>query len=425
MSDTDGYHLGEIAEIYEGSGPGTISSGTGDEGGVSYGTYQLSTARGVLNEYLKQSAYADNFKGLVPNTSTFNAEWRRLAATDNGFSKDQWQFIKQTHYAPELAALKASGLDLYERGPAVQEAIWSTAVQYGKLSKPIFEDGLEAKFGNTYELSKLTDKDIVVAVQDYKVKHVEQLFTSSPRDWPGLRARAENEKADLIALAEGRPLPERSRDSSYAHQSVLIHGERSEAVAALQAALSRLGYTNRDGRALRVDGDFGRETLLAVEAFQREQGLAADGNVGPQTQRAIQAATHAAREEAAVLGEAHAPLQTFGDPEHPQHSLYMKLRGLFPTGTSEARLAQATAVCHKAGIEKPEDLGDIYGFGSTVSFMPNSLVARMAQMDVGKPAPAVQQSVQQVQQFDQQQPMQPQPGQMQEQTSQRGPAPHG
>jgi hypothetical protein len=61
VSDTDGYHLGEIAEIYEGSGPGTISSGTGDEGGVSYGTYQLSTARGVLNEYLKQSAYADNF----------------------------------------------------------------------------------------------------------------------------------------------------------------------------------------------------------------------------------------------------------------------------------------------------------------------------------------------------------------------------
>jgi hypothetical protein len=216
---------------------------------------------------------------------------------------------------------------------------------------------------------------------------------------------------------------------TYSHLTVDIHrasalhyGERSEAVAALQTELSRLGYTNRDGHALRADGDFGKETQLAVEAFQRDRRLTVDGVAGPHTRRAIQAATYVAREETVVRGGAHAPLQA-SDTDHPLHPLYAKLEGLFPTGTSEARLAQATTACHKTGIEKPEDLGDIYGYGDTVSFMPNSLFARMAQMDVGKPAPAVQQSVQQVQQLDRQQQMQAQQGQMQEQPiSPHGPA---
>lgn len=53
----------------------------------------------------------------------------------------------------------------------------------------------------------------------------------------------------------------------------------------VQAALLSLGY------AVAIDGDFGSKTMIAVQAFQRGRGLAADGVVGPQTNRALQKAT--------------------------------------------------------------------------------------------------------------------------------------
>ncbi|WP_330873180.1 hypothetical protein [Xanthomonas fragariae] len=51
-----------------GRGAGTISTGKNDHGGVSYGTYQLSTSQGTLQEYLDQSRYGPQFFGLEPLT---------------------------------------------------------------------------------------------------------------------------------------------------------------------------------------------------------------------------------------------------------------------------------------------------------------------------------------------------------------------
>ena len=61
---------------------------------------------------------------------------------------------------------------------------------------------------------------------------------------------------------------------------ILRKGARGEEVAALQRALVSLGYdVGRTG----ADGIFGRRTLAAVKAFQRENGIAVDGVVGPIT----------------------------------------------------------------------------------------------------------------------------------------------
>ena len=66
-----------------------------------------------------------------------------------------------------------------------------------------------------------------------------------------------------------------------AGDALLSLGDRGPDVVALQRAL------NERGAHLLVDGDFGRNTLAAVMAFQSAQGLSADGVVGPKTRNAL------------------------------------------------------------------------------------------------------------------------------------------
>lgn len=63
-------------------------------------------------------------------------------------------------------------------------------------------------------------------------------------------------------------------------------GATGDAVKALQAELTRDGYSTGG-----VDGVFGRQTLAAVNTFQRRHGLSTDGVVGDQTWNALSTAT--------------------------------------------------------------------------------------------------------------------------------------
>ncbi len=62
----------------------------------------------------------------------------------------------------------------------------------------------------------------------------------------------------------------------------LVHtGQRGPAVANIQRVLAACGAQ------LQVDGRFGAETLIELVAFQRANGLAVDGIVGPETRGAL------------------------------------------------------------------------------------------------------------------------------------------
>lgn len=197
MSD---WVLGQTSSKHEtsGRGSGTISSGVGDHGGVSYGSYQFSTNKGVVQEFLQyRPAIGAEFKGLVPGTERFNDLWRLLAVADpRGFHDAQHDFIQHKFYDVQMKRLQDSGVDLSQRGPAVQDMLWSTSVQYRGLTKGIVTGALAGK-----DLTGLSDADIVSAVQDYKRDHNSSLFASSPTYWPGLLKRAANEKQDLLDLA--------------------------------------------------------------------------------------------------------------------------------------------------------------------------------------------------------------------------------
>ena len=201
--------LGATSKSFESGkgGAGTVSTGKGDHGGASYGTYQLSSTQGTLQQYLKQSGYGDQFSGLKPGTSEFNAKWKDVAKNDPNFGQSQHDFIKATHYDPAVSGLQKSGIDLSGKGAAVQDALWSTSVQFGPGSSqsksgavPMVKNALAGK--NAAEMS---DSDIVSAIQDYKIAHNSSLFASSPTQQPALAKRAVSEKTKLLQLANAPP----------------------------------------------------------------------------------------------------------------------------------------------------------------------------------------------------------------------------
>ena len=198
--------LGKTSQMFESGkgGAGTVSSGKGDFGGASYGTYQLSSKQGKVQDFLKSSKYGDQFAGLAPGSPEFNAKWKDVSKADPEFGNAQHDFIKKTNFDPAMEGLKKGGMDLSGRGAAVQDALWSTSVQFGAGSQKkgngaigMFQKALAGK-----DISKMSDADITSAVQDYKIANNDKLFASSDdKTRKGTAIRAEEEKKRLAALA--------------------------------------------------------------------------------------------------------------------------------------------------------------------------------------------------------------------------------
>lgn len=129
--------LGALSEQFEsgGRGPGAVSSGKGDPGGVSYGIWQLSSHAGTAAAFVAAEGvrWRDAFAGAAPGSPAFTAAWREIAAREpEAFADAQHAFIERTHYRPAVAAVRQStGLDLDRRHAAVRDASWSVAVQHG------------------------------------------------------------------------------------------------------------------------------------------------------------------------------------------------------------------------------------------------------------------------------------------------------
>ncbi|MCK6203924.1 hypothetical protein KZX50_00485 [Bacillus infantis] len=68
-----------------------------------------------------------------PGTSGFNSAWKALAGTNPGrFDQIQHAFIKSSHFDPAANKIKSSlGFDVSKYSTAVQNVLWSTAVQHG------------------------------------------------------------------------------------------------------------------------------------------------------------------------------------------------------------------------------------------------------------------------------------------------------
>jgi len=193
--------LGAVSAKFEGAGAGTVGSGKGDYGGASYGTYQMSSNMGQVQKFLKENEkYGKEFEGLTAGTEDFNKKWKELGG-DKGFAEAQQAFAKKQYYDAQVQTLGDLGKKLTGKGRGVQEALFSTGVQYGGGSK-LIEKALSGK-----DVDKMGEKDIINAIQDYKAQNVSTNFRSSSADVQrGVANRIERERAALMASSTAGPL---------------------------------------------------------------------------------------------------------------------------------------------------------------------------------------------------------------------------
>jgi hypothetical protein len=188
--------LGAVARQFESSkgGAGTVGQVKGDYGGASYGIYQMSSKMGQVQQFLKENEkYGKQFEGLTAGTEDFNKKWKELGG-DKGFEEAQQAYAKKQYYDAQVKTLGELGGKLAGKGRGVQEALFSTGVQYGGGSK-VIEKALGGK-----DVDKMSESDIINSIQDYKAQNVSSNFKSSSAEvQASVAKRIERERSALMA----------------------------------------------------------------------------------------------------------------------------------------------------------------------------------------------------------------------------------
>jgi uncharacterized Zn-binding protein involved in type VI secretion len=203
--------LGELSAWHEtgGRGPGTVSPGDA-AGGISYGLYQLSTTMGRPPEFLASEGkpWANQFKGLEPGTKDFSDVWRQVAAKDpEAFGAAQHAYIERTHYqAVTASVMQDIGLDIGGASNALQQAVWSTAVQHGPSNRVVHR-ALEKLSKTDPLLQKASDKDIINAIYDERSKttpdgSLAYFSKSTPGEQASIKRRFIAERNDALKMLE-------------------------------------------------------------------------------------------------------------------------------------------------------------------------------------------------------------------------------
>lgn len=141
VSPEDG--LGRLAARFESGAAGVEAIGYDPAGGTSYGMYQIASRTGTMARFLDflelhEPRWAARLRAAGPaNTGSTGGAmpkvWRSLAKENpERFAQLQQAFIRATHYEPARQAVQdATGLDVKRASRAIQEVLWSTAVQHG------------------------------------------------------------------------------------------------------------------------------------------------------------------------------------------------------------------------------------------------------------------------------------------------------
>ncbi|PTR35149.1 putative peptidoglycan binding protein [Luteibacter sp. OK325] len=234
------------------------------------------------------------------------------------------------------------------------------------------------------------------------------------------------------ALSQPVPVVSPSQDAAL--------GQADEnAIRTLQKNLNTLGIRDMAGEPLNTHGAYDVATQTAVARFQSSHALPVTGQADDATRNRIEGQAFIAELQqpgqvrmptearvsqistpspatAAYESPIQAPMarapappmlaqQSRSDPRNPDstdHALYSKLQNCLPEATEE-RLMQFTAACHRHRINAGNLSGLHTDYDSmTLTINSHGLMATPAVVDMSTPPPESEQSIKQIQQFDQQ-----------------------
>ena len=186
--------LGILSKKYEApGGVGTVSTGVGDPGGVSYGSWQLSTNAGTLGAYLKDTPdYAKFFGNAKPGTPEFTQRWKEIAKADpKGFEKSQHDFLYKKNFKGVLDYATSKGIDTSSR--TIQNVLWSQAIQHGlKGNKTIINNALK-------DVDPKNNEEVIKAIYQSRSSYVSGLKMDG-RTKASCIKRYKNEGSDALAM---------------------------------------------------------------------------------------------------------------------------------------------------------------------------------------------------------------------------------
>ena len=186
--------LGILSKKYEApGGVGTVSTGVGDPGGVSYGSWQLSTNAGTLGAYLKDTPdYAKFFGNARPGTPEFTQRWKEIAKADpKGFEKSQHDFLYKKNFKGVLDYATSKGIDTSSK--TIQNVLWSQAIQHGlKGNKTIINNALK-------DVDPKNNEEVIKAIYQSRSSYVSGLKMDGRTKASCIR-RYKNEGSDALAM---------------------------------------------------------------------------------------------------------------------------------------------------------------------------------------------------------------------------------
>lgn len=202
--------LGKLSEQFEVGqrGPGTVSTGRGDAGGVSYGSYQMTSKPngGTVKRYVSPPTFTfrDRFLGLTAGTDEFTSVWKAIAAKSRDeFQNSQHDFIKKTHFDPlTQKIISEDGLNVLTRSRTLQDVIWSTAVQHGPGNDVVHRALTTISIGLE---DPDFDRSLIVAIYAERGRktpagNLARFARNSPEVQRGVARRFRDEQRDALAM---------------------------------------------------------------------------------------------------------------------------------------------------------------------------------------------------------------------------------
>ena len=203
----DAEKIGTLSARFESGAEGIAAIGYDQMGGTSYGKYQIASRPGSMEHFLRfLDAAAPDVSAKLRAAGPANtggrkgrmpAAWREIAEQEpDRFAELQERFIRDSHYAPALEAVRRAGFNTEEFSPALKEVLWSTAVQHG----PHGAAKIFIRAAEQADASRPGEKDVIRNVYASRAKQ----FTSSTESVrTAVQQRLRQEQRLALSMTEG------------------------------------------------------------------------------------------------------------------------------------------------------------------------------------------------------------------------------